>query len=78
MYLRSPGRLSGAGCHTHRRESSCWRSSSPAPRSARRQRRPDSAPASIGAAIGASTSTADQARAARLTANASPVSAAAR
>ena len=76
--MRSPGRLSGAGCHTHLRESSCWRSSSPAPRSASRQRRPESAPASASAQIGASTNTAAHARSATLSPNADPISAAAR
>ena len=41
MYLRSPGRLSAPAATSIVRESSCWRSSSPAPRSASRQRRPD-------------------------------------
>src|ERR1039458_3964363 len=76
MYLRSPDRLGDAGSHTHRRDSSCWRSSSPAPRSARRQRRPENAPANASAATGASTSAADQAPAATLPPNANPNSAA--
>ena len=58
MYTRSPGRLVGPGCQNHLRLNSCSRSSSPAPRSASRQRRPKSAPAAGPASSGASTSNA--------------------
>ncbi len=42
---RSPSARGGGGCQTHRRASSWLRSSSPAPRSETRHRRPASAPA---------------------------------
>ncbi len=60
MYVRSPGLDRGAGCQNHRRSISYWRSSSPAPRSDRRQPRPASAPATGPADSGMSAVTAGQ------------------
>jgi hypothetical protein len=63
MCTRSPAARTGRGCHIQRRARSCARSSSPAPRSDNRQRRPTALAATVKLVTGTSTTSAFAARA---------------